>query len=410
MSSISDSSRHIGSERDMRPRPQRRPPSVITRSERGETIARILARSDLDDFTERVMDSFWDRPELQETRPARDEMRAFVRWNLELVIRWLVDGVPPSDADLNVFRARARVRAAEGTSPDLAPGNFRRGARYAWSALLDAATEDERLALLESADLLFEYVDRVSAIFSEAHEEAARTRPAGAEEAAARSMLRRLVADELPLAEDHLLAERIGFRLDRGAWPFVIACPGRTAQYHAELAGQLRRRGALAVSEGRRVAGLAGTEAPWHGLELESEAIVGSGARAVRTERGLALEELRLVADIAAARGRAGQIAAEDHLAELLLVRSPRVAAKLVARVYAPLSEELAHTLDVLIEHSFERGRAAAALPVHRNTLRDRIARIAELTGLDLDGADGRGLAWLAWQHRRDAISPPPGV
>jgi DNA-binding PucR family transcriptional regulator len=42
---------------------------------------------------------------------------------------------------------------------------------------------------------------------------------------------------------------------------------------------------------------------------------------------------------------------------------------------------------------------------VHRNTLRDRIARIAEITGLDLDSAEGRGLAWLAWLHRRDSTS-----
>ncbi len=42
----------------------------------------------------------------------------------------------------------------------------------------------------------------------------------------------------------------------------------------------------------------------------------------------------------------------------------------------------------------------AAALPVHRNTLRDRIARISELTGVDLDSAEGRALAWLAWRAR----------
>ena len=378
-------------------------------SARGEAIARILSRSDFDDFTERVMDSFWDRPELQATRPARDEMRAFVRWNLELVIRWLVSGAPPSDSELEVFRARARVRAAEGSSPDMAPANFRRGARYAWAALLDAADDDERLALAESADLLFEYVDRVSRIFSEAYEEVARTRPAGAEEAGARSMLRRLANDEPPLAEDHLLAERIGFRLERGAWPFVLASPSRAAQYHAELAAHLRRRGALAVSEGRRVVGMAGAQAPWHGMGLVPDAIVCVGPRAVRAERGVALEELRLVADIAAARGRSGEVPLEDFLAELLLVRSPRIAAKLSARVYAPLSDELAHTLDVLVEHSFERGRAALALPVHRNTLRDRIARISEITGLDLDGAEGRGIAWLAWLHRRDAASTPGG-
>jgi PucR family transcriptional regulator, purine catabolism regulatory protein len=61
---------------------------------------------------------------------------------------------------------------------------------------------------------------------------------------------------------------------------------------------------------------------------------------------------------------------------------------------------ELARTLDQLIKHNFEKGRVAAALPVHRNTLRDRIARIDELTGIDLETVEGRGLAWLAWLAR----------
>jgi PucR C-terminal helix-turn-helix domain len=79
-------------------------------------------------------------------------------------------------------------------------------------------------------------------------------------------------------------------------------------------------------------------------------------------------------------------------------------------RVYGPLEAdhpELARTLDVLVEHDFEKGRVAAALPVHRNTLRDRVARISELTGVDLERADGRGMAWLAWLARRDWTPRP---
>ncbi len=377
-------------------------------SSRGEAIRRIIERSDLDEFTERVIDSFWERPEMQEARHEREEMRAFVRWCLELVIRWLVKGMPPTGPDLEVFRARARVRAAEGVSADLAPANLRRGARYAWGALLDVASDDERMALLESADLLFEFVDRVSQIFFEAYQAEATSRPVSAEETGARALLRRISADELPLVEDHLLAERLGFDLEHGSWPFVVASPSRSAQFHAELAAQLRRRHALAVSEGRRVAGLANAEAPWEGLALDLNTIVASGTRGVREERGRALEEVRAVVEIATARGDHGEIDVDDYLAELLLERSPRVGAKLVSRVYGPLGEELAHTLDVLVQHSFERGRAAAALPVHRNTLRDRIARIAELTGLDLDTVQGRGLAWLAWLERRGTPSRLP--
>ncbi|HYB29297.1 MAG TPA: helix-turn-helix domain-containing protein [Solirubrobacteraceae bacterium] len=62
--------------------------------------------------------------------------------------------------------------------------------------------------------------------------------------------------------------------------------------------------------------------------------------------------------------------------------------------VHSPLDgdhAEPARTLDVLIKNNFEKGRAAAPLHVHRSTLRDRIARISELTGVDLEGAEARG-------------------
>ena len=139
---------------------------------RGEVLRRIVGRTDLERFTDRVLDSFWALPEFQRVHPARDDVRTWVRWNLDLVIRWLTYGEPPSEAELEVFREHAGARAAEGIPADLIPANFRRGARFAWRALLEAATDDERPALLESADLLFEYVDRVSRIYSEAYETA----------------------------------------------------------------------------------------------------------------------------------------------------------------------------------------------------------------------------------------------
>jgi DNA-binding PucR family transcriptional regulator len=108
---------------------------------------------------------------------------------------------------------------------------------------------------------------------------------------------------------------------------------------------------------------------------------------------------------IAAAHGRAGEIDVGDYLPELLLSRSPRLASQICARIYSPLDgdhAELASTLNSLIKNNFEKGRVAATLHVHRNTLRDRIARISELTGVDLEGAEGRGVAWLAWLAHGD--------
>jgi hypothetical protein len=185
----------------------------------------------------------------------------------------------------------------------------------------------------------------------------------------------------------------------------VIAIPGRSAQHHAEVAARLRRRHALAAAEGRRVIGLSHLRAPWTGLALDGKAIIAVSPPAIGGERGQALEELRGAVAIAAAHGHAGEIDVGDYLPELLLSRSPRLASQISARIYSPLDgdhAELASTLNSLIKNNFEKGRVAATLHVHRNTLRDRIARISELTGVDLESAEGRGLAWLAWLARGD--------
>lgn len=377
---------------------------------RGEVLRRIVGRTNLEEFSDRVLDSFWDSPEFQRLHPPREEVRLWVRWNLDLVVRWLIDGSAPTGAELEVFREQARTRAAEGFPPDIVPANFRRGARFAWGALLDAATEEERPALLESADLLFDYVDRVSRIFSDVYTAAAKSNPIGAQESAARALLARIERDEPPLPEDHQRAERIGFELSRASRPFATAAPGQSAEHHAELAARLRHRGALSASEGRRVIGLSNRRVPWGALGVHVSAILAEGPPAVGVERGRALDELRAVVEAAISRGHVGEVAVGDYLPELLLRRSPRIASEIAARIYGPLGAELAQTLDLLIEHSFERGSTAAALPVHRNTLRDRINRISELTGVDLDGVDGRTLAWLAWLQRQSSSARPAAV
>ena len=376
--------------------------AVLTRS---EVLRRIVERSDLEDLTERILDSFWERPEFQQLHPQRQDVRAWVRWNVDLVLRWLIESSAPTEAELEMFRDRARARAAEGIPADIVPANFRRGARFAWGALLQAATEEERPALLESADLLFDYVDRVSQIFSDVYQAAAESTPVAAAESAARALLARIGDDEPPLAEDHQLAERIGFQLARASRPFVTATPGRSVEYHTELAARLRQRGALAASEGRRVVGLSNRRLRWQELGLEQSAVLVSGSPAIGVERGRALDELCAVVEAASLRGATGEVMVADFLPELLLRRSPRIASQLVARIYGPLTPELERTLDLLVEHSFERGSTAAALPVHRNTLRDRINRISDLTGVDLDQAEGRGLAWLARLQRQDSTS-----
>jgi hypothetical protein len=369
----------------------------------GDVIRQIVERTDLDDFTERVLDSFWERPEYQRFRPLREDLRAWVRWNIDLVIRWLVDGRPPTEADLERFRERARMLADNGMPADIVPANFRRGARYAWTALLEGARDDERVALVDSAELLFEFVDRVSQLFSDTYGSAGPAAVISEGERRARALLARASAGEEPSGEDLQLAERIGFDLSGAYRPFVLVTPTWSVQRHLTFAGRLRARHLLAVSEGRRVAGLAHTKVPWGELGIDPRAVIAEGRRTRRADLLDAFDELRTVVDVAVRQGGAGPVEVDDHLAELLLRRSPRLAARLRSRVYDQLAAhdpELARTLDSLIEHDFDRGATAAALPVHRNTLTNRLNRVREITGLDVDRADGRALVWLAWLER----------
>jgi len=112
---------------------------------------------------------------------------------------------------------------------------------------------------------------------------------------------------------------------------------------------------------------------------------------------GRVIGELRTLVDVARGHGHNGRVDPQHYLPELLLRAGPGIAAQIRHRVYGPLRghPELSRTLDALVEHNFNR--QPCALPVHRNTFRDRLRRIEELTGIALERVEDRGLAWLAY-------------
>ncbi|CAM5589919.1 transcriptional regulator [Streptomyces avidinii] len=70
-----------------------------------------------------------------------------------------------------------------------------------------------------------------------------------------------------------------------------------------------------------------------------------------------------------------------------------------------PAHPELARTAEVFLDCAGQAGRAAAALGIHRQTLYYRLARVEQLTGLDLDEGEDRLLLHMSLKasrlHRR---------
>ncbi|MER6200621.1 PucR family transcriptional regulator [Streptomyces sp. NPDC001586] len=81
------------------------------------------------------------------------------------------------------------------------------------------------------------------------------------------------------------------------------------------------------------------------------------------------------------------------------------------ATLLAPLSPVLRETLRGWLAHHGGWDRTAAALGVHRNTVRQRVARCAELLGRDLDDPDTRMELWFAlrWEEPAPGLPGPGG-
>jgi hypothetical protein len=381
-----------------------------------ELLRGLIGRLDLEAQVRRVEDGMRDMPEYQRFVAdiggdrERDRGRAAIRWNVETFRRWLADGQLPADAELERLRDLVGVRAAEGRPPEEGLAVYRRGLRLGWDALYEAATQQERVALSGAVDLFLAWVDLVSNAFAEVY---AQERDAliSQHERRARTLIDRLVT-ETPLgSEDLSLADILGFPPAERYRPFVATLPGGSMAQHTDLAARLRTHAALAATEGRRVIGLAHGPVAWDGLGFGPRLLIAEGPPTQPVDLDDALQDLRAVARMGEGAGARGRVDPGDYVPELLLHRSVHLAQRLEDRVFGPLlaagRPELAATLRTLARHGFERTATAGALPVHRNTLTHRLARISRLTGLDLDDVDDRGIIWLAARAQTSSAETP---
>jgi PucR C-terminal helix-turn-helix domain len=331
---------------------------------------------------------------------SRADVTAGVERNLKRWWRWLASGAQPTEADFDPLREWARARASEGVRLEDLLRALWLGGEVGWELIRRHARAGESEALLDAAGLLMQYVDRISTVVADTYL-AEREVLVSEEERRTRSLLERLSGGAELDPADLELAQRLGVPIEPSYTPFAILMPGRPSGRHAALAARLRQRGwPLTVTEGDRVVGLARRPLGVGELEEGPEPLLVVGRPTPRAELAEARDDLVRLAEHGRRLGLRGALEADDHLLELLILRSPGVADRLRSTVLEPLAgsehAELRRTLEAFVRCRFDRAATSAALHVHRNTLAYRLRRIEEISGLDPGSPRDLARAYLA--------------
>jgi hypothetical protein len=312
------------------------------------------------------------------------------------------------DSGREVYLALGRGEQQAGRTLDSLQAAYRIGARVAWRRFADACQRAEvgaePLALL--AEAVFAYIDELAADSVEGFAQVQ------AEVEDLRRRRRRelvgLLLGDPPAAAADLAAVARAASWDVPAGLAALACP-------EEALARVARRlpgGALAtVVDGEGCVLLPDPEGPGRAEELGragEEARLALGPTVPPTAAGeswaLALALLRArsagaIPDAAGATDQepAGPLRVDDHLAALLLFESRDLAARIADRrlaTFADLTpkarERMRETALAHLRHDGNAVAMAAAMHVHPQTARYRIARLRELLGDQLDDPDAR--------------------
>jgi hypothetical protein len=367
-------------------------------------LAGLVARIDRDRLAEVMLGAFRDEIPGYARLPesvVRGQVLSVIRENLDLCLDWVAGGGTPDTARFSEFRASARNRAKEGMPLEDLLHAYRMGGTAGWRAIVAVATPEERDELPRAAELVMTYLDQVSGIVAGAYLEQ-REDHVSERERELRALFDALIGNEPLGPGDHETAARLGLTIGGMLAPFAATIRGEGAGGHARAAAGLRATGALALTEGDRVVGLAqpGVDLA---AALPADALVVVDGESPRGELAASVADVRLGIEIAVRAGRTGVLALNDLAVDLLLARSPRVAAALRERVLGPLGSkdnrsrgDLLNTVAAYVELGKDRRQTSERLHIHPNSLDYRLRRARELTGLNLDDPEDLATMVLA--------------
>jgi hypothetical protein len=342
------------------------------------------------------------------------------------------------DSGREVYLALGRGEQRAGRTLDSLQAAYRIGARVAWRRFADACRRArvgaEPLALL--AEAVFAYIDELAADSVEGYAQAQ-----AEVEDLRRRRRRELVAlllAEQPADVADLAAAARAARWDVPAGLAALACPEDAL---ARVARRLPPETLATVVDGEGCLLLSDPEGPGRAEAIAraaEEATVSLGptvAPAAAAESwGLALALMRAAAAGAVsgaaagdrgegagrgdkAKSSAGEAAAplrvDENLAALLLYESRDLAGRIADRRLAAFADltpkaraRMRETALALLRHDGNAVAMAAAMHVHPQTARYRIARLRELLGDQLDDPDARFELQLALRAEAPGAGP----
>src|SRR4051794_5137764 len=346
------------------------------------TLAEAI-RPRLADIAEEIIEAIGEEV-ADYRRPLRGEFGRNVRRGVEFALGRFLDeqGGPPTAGSRDVYVELGRGEFREGRSLDALLSAYRTGARVAWRRCVEAgkAAGVDPDALYALGEAMFAYIDGLSAESTEGYAQAQSA--AAGERARERRRLIGLLLQSPP-PDDHAVAA--------GAPPARWAGAGRpsvlvaAAEAREALASRLGT-GVIAVeTDGGTLAIVPAPSAPRRRAEL-TRALEGQtaalGSVVAPADAAVSAERARLAQRLVADGVLHGPLAiADDHLAELVLHADPRLAGDLASAALAPLAElparpraKLEATLRAWLDHHGRVEETAAALGVHPQTVRYRLA------------------------------------
>lgn len=230
-----------------------------------EELRGVLERFDAGVVSRRMMLGYRELPAYTRFEWGEDRT-SWVRWNVDLLLRWMMYGTRPDEYVLSELREYVRDRAVAGQPIEDGILVYRRGTRMLWDVLVDLVHDDDRSLLIANADSMWSYLDRyldiVVDMFAQVYADQ-EDMPSTAGDRRASALFDRLCAAQLPITiEDSDRAARLHFDLSSPFCPFtahrrnLVATRTRLARVGlcgcTTLGAELGRRVALRVRSAPR--------------------------------------------------------------------------------------------------------------------------------------------------------------